>query len=63
MTANEPLRPGDRLGFIGLGNMGVPMVSRLLGGGFLVTGYDIDPAQGTALDAHDGYTRAATLVP
>lgn len=61
MTSGEVLRPGDRIGFVGLGNMGVPMVERLLGGGFAVNGYDIDPRQGTALDGRDGYTRAGTL--
>lgn len=61
MTSGEPLRPGDRIGFIGLGNMGVPMVQRLLGGGFVVNGYDVNPGQGIALDGHDRYTRTGTL--
>lgn len=59
--AEGPLGAGDRIGFIGLGNMGVPMVRRLLEGGFAVSGYDINETQGTALDGATDYQRAATL--
>ncbi|WP_109471979.1 NAD(P)-dependent oxidoreductase [Ornithinimicrobium cavernae] len=62
MSADDVLTAGDRIGFIGLGNMGVPMVQRLLDGGFTVSGYDINEAQGTALDGAAGYHRAANLV-
>ena len=37
----------QRIGFIGLGNMGLPMCLRLLGAGNPVTAYDLNP---TALD-------------
>src|SRR5882672_9489039 len=33
------------LGFLGLGTMGGPMARRLVGSGYAVTGYDIDPAR------------------
>lgn len=61
MTSNAPLRPGNRIGFIGLGNMGVPMINRLLGGGFIVNGYDVNAGQGTTLDGLDGYARVTSL--
>jgi 3-hydroxyisobutyrate dehydrogenase len=56
-----PLAPGDVIGFVGLGNMGVPMVLRLAGAGFLVQGFDSGEGAGVALDGVDGYSRAATL--
>jgi 3-hydroxyisobutyrate dehydrogenase len=34
----------ERIGFIGLGNMGGPMATRLAGAGYEVTAYDINPA-------------------
>lgn len=61
MSPGATLGPGDRIGFIGLGNMGVPMVRRLLGGGFTVAGFDISGEQGTALDGAAGYERVGTL--
>jgi 3-hydroxyisobutyrate dehydrogenase len=33
----------DRLAFVGLGNMGLPMAERLVGAGFEVVGFDVDP--------------------
>ncbi|MGP4014751.1 NAD(P)-dependent oxidoreductase [Saccharopolyspora sp. 5N708] len=39
-----PLAPGAVLGFIGLGNMGTPMVRRLVEAGYTVRGFDTDPA-------------------
>lgn len=56
-----PLAAGDVIGFVGLGNMGVPMVLRLAGAGYRVQGFDSGEAAGVALDATDGYSRAATL--
>jgi 3-hydroxyisobutyrate dehydrogenase len=38
------VRPGAVIGFVGLGNMGAPMVERLLAAGYGVRGYDADPA-------------------
>jgi 3-hydroxyisobutyrate dehydrogenase len=61
MSSLTPLTPGDGIGFIGLGHMGVPMVRRLLGGGYRVTGFDVSPDQGTALDGAEGYRRAPSL--
>jgi 3-hydroxyisobutyrate dehydrogenase-like beta-hydroxyacid dehydrogenase len=37
------------IAFMGLGRMGLPMASNLLGAGFVVTGYDLDPAKVRAL--------------
>ncbi len=36
--------PGTVVGFVGLGNMGFPMAGRLAEAGYLVRGFDIDPA-------------------
>ena len=33
-----------RVGLIGLGKMGGPMVRHIIAGGFAVTGYDVKPA-------------------
>lgn len=41
---NAPLGPGAVLGFVGLGNMGTPMVMRLVEAGYTVRGFDTDPA-------------------
>src|SRR5689334_1604004 len=40
-----------RIGFVGLGNMGRPMVERLLGAGFRLTVADADPARLAGLGA------------
>ena len=42
------------IGFIGLGGMGFGMARRLVGLGFSVCGYDVNPASGTALIAAGG---------
>ena len=60
----------DRVGFIGLGRMGMPMALSLIEKGFALTGYDIDPAKNDALAAAGGavadgpaaVTRAASRV-
>lgn len=39
--AGTSLTPGARIGFIGLGNMGLPMARRLAEGGYAVQGYDV----------------------
>jgi 3-hydroxyisobutyrate dehydrogenase len=41
---STPLAPGAVLGFVGLGNMGTPMVRRLVEAGYTVRGFDTDPA-------------------
>lgn len=62
-TTRRPLGPGDVIGFVGLGNMGVPMVRRLLGAGFTVQGYDASPGAGrdvaTDADGEDAGAQAA----
>jgi 3-hydroxyisobutyrate dehydrogenase-like beta-hydroxyacid dehydrogenase len=49
-----------RVGFVGLGNMGLPMATRLVSAGFEVTGFDLDTARVEAL-ARRGARRATTL--
>jgi 3-hydroxyisobutyrate dehydrogenase len=39
--ANSPIAPPARIGFIGIGNMGLPMARRLVEGGYDVIGYDV----------------------
>ena len=39
----------DRVGFIGLGAMGLPMATNLAKGGFALTVYDVSPAAATAV--------------
>ncbi|MPZ62129.1 MAG: NAD-binding protein [Propionibacteriales bacterium] len=55
------LRPGDTIGFVGIGNMGTPMTRRLLDAGYRVRGYDARADAGADLDGSDGFTRAGTL--
>ena len=55
------LAPGHMIGFIGLGNMGVPMVLRLCAAGYLVRGYDALDTAGAALDGVSGFSRAASI--
>jgi 3-hydroxyisobutyrate dehydrogenase len=47
-----------RIGFIGLGRMGVPMVGNLLRAGFGVEGFDAKSQAGRELDALPGFARA-----
>jgi len=47
-----------RIGFIGLGRMGVPMAGNLLRAGFEVAGYDVNAQTGRELDSRPGYARA-----
>jgi 3-hydroxyisobutyrate dehydrogenase len=44
MTDALAARPGSVIGFVGLGNMGLPMAERLAAAGHTVRGYDIDGA-------------------
>lgn len=53
-TENKPT-----IGFIGLGAMGLGMARRLVSSGFLVRGYDVNPAAGQALIAAGGQAAAA----
>jgi 3-hydroxyisobutyrate dehydrogenase len=38
-----PVNPGDTIGFIGLGRMGLPMASRLAAAGYRVSAFDVQP--------------------
>lgn len=60
-TGVSAIAPGDLIGFVGLGNMGMPMVLRLVNAGYRVHGFDSEEAAGATPDAVDGYSRAATL--
>lgn len=42
--SDRPLAPGAVLGFVGLGNMGIPMVRRLVEAGYRVRCYDTEPS-------------------
>ncbi len=42
------------IGFIGLGNMGLPMAKNLIGAGFKVNGFDLSPDARAALTAAGG---------
>jgi 3-hydroxyisobutyrate dehydrogenase len=55
----RPLAPGDRVGFVGLGRMGLPMLSRLAAAGYQVVGHDTDA---TARDRTSRAVPAATVV-
>lgn len=63
---NQPLpQPAIlRLGFLGLGAMGGPMVRNLLQAGYAVCGYDLDPARVAACASAGmiAHTDAATVV-
>jgi 3-hydroxyisobutyrate dehydrogenase-like beta-hydroxyacid dehydrogenase len=50
---------GDRLGFIGLGKMGLPLPKNLMADGHEVCGYDIDPARAQMLEKAGGYSVAS----
>ena len=41
MTDSQRLRPGARVGFVGLGRMGIPMATHLAVAGYQVAGHDI----------------------
>jgi 3-hydroxyisobutyrate dehydrogenase-like beta-hydroxyacid dehydrogenase len=51
--------PLERLGFIGLGVMGTPMVEHLAAAGYALTVHDRDPARATALAARHAQVAAA----
>ena len=58
---SDEFLPPERIGFIGLGNMGAPMASRLVAGGFRVVAADADRA---TLERFCGFVRcdrASTL--
>src|SRR5687768_10961982 len=45
----QPARAGQRVGFIGLGTMGMPMAKNVLRGGYALTAYDVRSEAVTAL--------------
>ena len=47
-----------RVGVVGLGYVGLPLAVTAARRGFSVTGFDIDAAKMTRLDAHDSYVGA-----
>lgn len=49
----------ERLGFIGLGKMGMPLSRNLLADGHEVTGYDVDPARLAILERAGGRAAAS----
>ncbi len=49
-----------KLGFLGLGMMGLPMARNLLRGGFAVVGFDLQAAAATALQGEAGYRVASS---
>jgi 3-hydroxyisobutyrate dehydrogenase len=51
-----------RIGFIGMGNMGVPMAANLVRGGFEVTAYDIAPDRAQRFAKHHGARASASLI-
>ena len=51
-----PLAPGAVVGFVGLGRMGNPMATRLVGAGYGVRGHDIDAGARGAFAASTGGT-------
>lgn len=56
MSAGQgrPLAPGDAVGFVGLGRMGIHMGSRLHDAGYRVVGYDVDPSARVAYERQSG---------
>jgi 3-hydroxyisobutyrate dehydrogenase len=52
---------GGRVGFVGLGNMGMPMARQLVAAGYQVTGFDASPAVMRSLTGIDGIAAAPAL--
>jgi 3-hydroxyisobutyrate dehydrogenase len=50
--------PPEEVGFVGLGNMGMPMARRLPAAGYQVVGYDASPAIMREIDGLDGFSAA-----
>ncbi len=50
-----------RIGFLGLGQMGQPMVRNLLRAGFNVTGFDLNPAVLSNLSQEAGFQAASSV--
>ncbi len=52
---------GEKLGFIGLGKMGLPLSRNLMEDGHEISGYDIDPERGALLEDAGGYPAESAL--
>ncbi len=52
---------GEKLGFIGLGKMGLPLSKNLMAGGHEISGYDIDPQRRKLLEEAGGYPAESAL--
>src|SRR5262245_40875677 len=50
-----------RIGFVGMGNMGVPMAANLIRGGYEVTAYDIAPDRAQRFAQEHGARPATSL--
>ena len=51
----------ERIGFVGLGHMGMPMARRLAAGGYHISGFDASASIMASLDGTDGMTPAPGL--
>jgi 3-hydroxyisobutyrate dehydrogenase len=58
---SEEFKPPERIGFVGLGNMGAPMARHLAGAGFKVVAADSNPAALERFCTSVGCERAASL--
>ena len=52
---------GEKLGFIGLGKMGLPLSRNLMEDGHEMSGYDIDQERGALLEDAGGYPAESAL--
>ncbi len=52
---------GEKLGFIGLGKMGLPLSKNLMADGHEISGYDIDPDRRKLLEEAGGYPAESAL--
>ena len=63
MSAGQARRlaPGDVVGFVGLGRMGIHMAARLHDAGFRIVGYDVDPSARAAYERQSGGATVESL--
>jgi 3-hydroxyisobutyrate dehydrogenase-like beta-hydroxyacid dehydrogenase len=52
---------GEKLGFIGLGKMGLPLSKNLMADGHEITGFDVDPARMKLLEEAGGYPAGSAV--
>lgn len=53
-----PIRPSASIGFVGLGNMGLPMAQRLVAAGYIVRGYDLSEQARADLEGSEASSSA-----